>query len=210
MQILNFFAICICEICGFDILYVSCLLILLCRPGADWWYLVPQVITEIFGMTGLIFVWWVIFVSVNIKCAPGADLILCSRCWLRILCEPGADWWYSVCHVLIDDIVWARCWLMMMCVPCADWWYCVCQVLTEDTVCARCWLMILCVPGADWWYCMYQVLTDDRALYRWLCKLEDTGLYLLTQALCETGQLKRLGDRVAFLRKACYGYSKEA
>ncbi|CAH1797488.1 unnamed protein product, partial [Owenia fusiformis] len=50
-----------------------------------------------------------------------------------------------------------------------------------------------------------KVLTDDKELYEWMRKLEIYGLVLLKNAPRETGQLKELSKRVAFLKKTHYG-----
>ena len=51
----------------------------------------------------------------------------------------------------------------------------------------------------------FQLMNDDHTLYHWLKTLEQTGLCLLTEIPCKTGQLKQVGERVAFLKKTNYG-----
>ena len=50
-----------------------------------------------------------------------------------------------------------------------------------------------------------QLLNNDHSLYDWLKTLEQTGLYLITDMPCKPGQMKRLSERVAFLKKTNYG-----
>ena len=50
-----------------------------------------------------------------------------------------------------------------------------------------------------------QFLADDRQLYNWLTALEETGFAVLTGVPSEQGQLHRIADRVAYLRKTILG-----
>ena len=43
------------------------------------------------------------------------------------------------------------------------------------------------------------------ALYNWLVTLEEYGLFILTDAPAEPGQIEKLGDRVAYMRENNYG-----
>lgn len=49
------------------------------------------------------------------------------------------------------------------------------------------------------------LLKDDATLYKWITALEETGICLLTGAPTTQGQVNRIGERVAFLRKIHYG-----
>ncbi len=48
-------------------------------------------------------------------------------------------------------------------------------------------------------------MSDDRALHDWIVTLEEVGVSLVTETPPRNGQLLRLADRVAFLRKTNYG-----
>ncbi|XP_071799183.1 gamma-butyrobetaine dioxygenase-like [Asterias amurensis] len=49
------------------------------------------------------------------------------------------------------------------------------------------------------------ILEDDQTLYDWLVEMVTVGISIVTKAPKETGQLERIGERVAFLRKSNYG-----
>lgn len=51
----------------------------------------------------------------------------------------------------------------------------------------------------------FQLLKDDATLYQWITTLEETGLCLLTGTPTTQGQINRIGERVAYLRKIHYG-----
>ena len=53
----------------------------------------------------------------------------------------------------------------------------------------------------------FQLLNDDRVLYEWLKTLEQTGLCLMVEMPRKPGQLKRISERVAFLKKTNYGWA---
>ena len=50
-----------------------------------------------------------------------------------------------------------------------------------------------------------QLLTDDKALFEWITTLEETGIHLVVDAPTRNGQLLKLAQKVAFLRKTNYG-----
>ena len=49
-------------------------------------------------------------------------------------------------------------------------------------------------------------MSDDEALLTWLQSLEIYGLVMITDAPTEYGQVRRLADRIAFIRRTHYGY----
>lgn len=49
------------------------------------------------------------------------------------------------------------------------------------------------------------LITDDVALLTWLQQLEVFGFVLIQNAPVEHGQIKKLADRVSFIRKTHYG-----
>ena len=59
------------------------------------------------------------------------------------------------------------------------------------------------------WCLRVQILADDRQLYNWLTALEETGFAMLTGVPAESGQLHRIADRVAYLRKTLLGYDND-
>ena len=49
------------------------------------------------------------------------------------------------------------------------------------------------------------LMTNDRKLYDWLIALRDLGIAVIRNAPRETGQLQKIGGRVAFLQPSCFG-----
>ena len=50
-----------------------------------------------------------------------------------------------------------------------------------------------------------QLMTDDRALYQWTVELEETGLFLVKDAVPNEDSIGQLAQRVAYLRRTNYG-----
>lgn len=50
-----------------------------------------------------------------------------------------------------------------------------------------------------------EVMADDMALLEWLRQLEVYGFVKVNGAPTETGQVRRLAERIAFIRKTHYG-----
>ena len=50
-----------------------------------------------------------------------------------------------------------------------------------------------------------EIITDDVALLEWLRQLEIYGFVKVKDAPVETGQVRRLAERIAFIRKTHYG-----
>ena len=50
-----------------------------------------------------------------------------------------------------------------------------------------------------------QLLEDDRTLFDWITAIQRFGLVLLKGSPGKPGQLHRIAERVAFLRKTNYG-----
>ena len=51
-----------------------------------------------------------------------------------------------------------------------------------------------------------EVMEDDAALLGWLRRLEVFGFVVVNGAPAEEGQVRRLAERIAFIRKTHYGY----
>ena len=49
------------------------------------------------------------------------------------------------------------------------------------------------------------MMEDDQTLYDWITTIQRLGIVLLKNAPSTTGQIHKLGEKVAFLRKTNYG-----
>ena len=49
-------------------------------------------------------------------------------------------------------------------------------------------------------------MTDDRALYQWTVELEETGIFLVKDAVPNEDSIDQLAQRVAHLRRTNYGF----
>ena len=52
----------------------------------------------------------------------------------------------------------------------------------------------------------FDLMGNDSALLMWLRQLEQYGLVIVSGAPAETGQVRALAERVAFIKKTHYGY----
>lgn len=51
-----------------------------------------------------------------------------------------------------------------------------------------------------------EIMSDDSALLKWSQQLEIFGFVMVSGAPAEPGQVRRLADRIAFIKKTHYGY----
>ena len=53
----------------------------------------------------------------------------------------------------------------------------------------------------------FKLLSDDQSLYDWIEMLEEFGVCIIKDAPPTNGQVSKLAERVAFVRKTNYGYA---